>query len=286
MYYQYKNLPEFNRVCVKATRDRAYQLHMDALKNIRPSVDTRAPVIPQTIGRNYKRYENESERNRAITIENRRLLSRMNDIQREEHYPRSGQQRPYTLMGRWQKEQMMRITHENRKLLSAVQERKPTIDRNDWRAHRLDHEYQITKMSEFKRTIPMDEIIRQEALRSATATGHRTEQGSRTGKSSGYSGNKASSSLSRPTQEHSEEPKPISHLESEHEPQPEPESDPHIEPESEPEPAPEQQPAAPEEEPKLEPVAIDTASQDQPNEDAPVLEGDVVKEALLGELDK
>lgn len=70
-------------------------------------------------------------------------------------------------MGQAQKDEMWRITHENRKLLTAVQERKPTLNRNDWLMHRLDHQYQITKMSEFKRTVPMGEIIRQEQVRTS-----------------------------------------------------------------------------------------------------------------------
>jgi hypothetical protein len=133
-------------------------------------VDTTQPVIPQTIGRNYKRYENEQQRNETIIRDNRRLLGKMGDIQRQEHYPRAIPQRPYTLMGQAQKDEMRRITHENRKILTAVQERRPILNRNDWLHHRLDHEYQITKMAEYKTTVPMGEIIRQEGLKSRPST--------------------------------------------------------------------------------------------------------------------
>jgi hypothetical protein len=170
MYRQYKYLPEFNRVCIKASRDRAYQQHMDSLKRMRTCVDTTEPPIPQTVGRNYKRYENESQRNETITRDNRRLLGKMNDIQRQEHYPRAVPQRPYTLMGQAQKDEMWRITHENHKLLTAVQERRPVLNRNDWLHHRLDHQYQITKMSEYKTTVPMGEIIRQETVRTSQSS--------------------------------------------------------------------------------------------------------------------
>jgi hypothetical protein len=167
MYLKYKHLPEFNRICIKASRDRAYQQHMDCLKRMHPCVDTTEPPIPQTVGRNYKRYENEQVRNEVITRDNRRLLGKMNDIQRQEHYPRAVPQRPYTLMGQAQKDEMWRITHENHKLLTAVQERRPILNRNDWLHHKLDHTYQITKMSEYLTTVPMGEIIREEQVRTS-----------------------------------------------------------------------------------------------------------------------
>jgi hypothetical protein len=76
--------------------------------------------------------------------------------------PTKVRQRPFTLLGQAQKDYMTRITYENRKLLNAVQERGPTLNRNDWLKHRLDHEYQLAKMSEYKKTIPMTEILRHE----------------------------------------------------------------------------------------------------------------------------
>jgi hypothetical protein len=165
MYRYYKALPEHNRICVRAARDRAYRAHMDALKRMRTCVNTTQPDIPNTVGRNYKRFENEQQRNVTIVRDNQRLLGKMSGIQRREHYPRVVPERPFTLMGSAQKDEMARITHENHKLLVAVQERRPCLNRNEWLHHRLDHQYQITKMSEYKRTVPMGEIIRQEQRR-------------------------------------------------------------------------------------------------------------------------
>jgi hypothetical protein len=165
MYRYYRTLPEFNRSCIKAARDRAYQQHVSALKDMRPSVDTTRPQCPQVIGRNYKRYVNDQERNELIVRDNKRLLGKMGDIQRQEHYPIAVPKRPFTLLGQAQKDEMARITHENRKMLVALQERRPTLNRNDWMVLRLDHEYQIQKMSEYTRTRPMGDIIRAERAR-------------------------------------------------------------------------------------------------------------------------
>lgn len=165
MYRQYKYLPEVNKPCCRATRSREYQAHIDALHRIKTHkglIDNSHPNTPQTIGRNYKRYEHEQQRNLQIRKDNMRLIGKMDKISREEHYPRAPLQRPYTLQGSRQKEEMVRITRENHKLLNAVQERKPILNRNDWRMHKLDHQYQLHKMSEYKPTVPMSEIIRQE----------------------------------------------------------------------------------------------------------------------------
>lgn len=174
MYRQYKYLPEVNRPCCRATRSREYQAHIDALHRIQThkgAIDTSHPNTPQTIGRNYKRYEHEKQRNLQIRKDNMRLIGKMDKISREEHYPRAPPQRPYTLQGARQKEEMKRITHENHKLLNAVQDRKPILNRNDWLMHRLDHQYQLNKMSEYKQTVPMSEIMRQELRMSQGYTG-------------------------------------------------------------------------------------------------------------------
>ncbi|OHT08173.1 hypothetical protein TRFO_23379 [Tritrichomonas foetus] len=165
MYRQYRYLPEVNRPCCRATRSREYQAHIDALHRIkskRGTLDNSHPNTPQTIGRNYKRYENEKQRNLQIRKDNMRLVGNLDRIAREEHYPRAVPQRPFTLQGKVQKEEMLRITRENHKLLNAVQERRPILNRNDWLMHKIDHSYQVAKNAEYQQTVPMSEIMRRE----------------------------------------------------------------------------------------------------------------------------
>jgi hypothetical protein len=180
---------------VRASRERGYHAHVDALHRIQQSsgvVDTSSPIVPPRIGRNYKRYENETQRNHEIERDNRRLIYKMDKIVREEHYPRAVPQRPFTLQGQTQKDEMWRITHENHKILAAVQERRPILNRNDWLHHELDHAYQVAKNSEYLRTVPMSEIIREQlssrggSSRRSTATASaqgRSENSSRTRRS-------------------------------------------------------------------------------------------------------
>ncbi|EAX87535.1 Splicing factor, putative, partial [Trichomonas vaginalis G3] len=169
----FRALPEVNRICSKAARDRAYEQHLAALRNMKPLVNTRKPQTPQSIGRNCKRYENEKQRCSTVLKDNQRLEGKMHDIQKQEHFPRVLPQRPYTLQGQYQKDEMARIDYENKKLLKAIETRKPTLNRTEWTRHRLDHTYQITKMSEFKKSVPMSDIVREE-YRSSMSRPHTT----------------------------------------------------------------------------------------------------------------
>jgi hypothetical protein len=113
-----------------------------------------------------------ASRNTTITRDNHRLLDKMSEIQRQQHYQRAIPRRPDTLMVQTRKDEMWRITHGTRKLLTAVQERRSVLNYNNWQRPKLDHICQITKMSEYNTTVPMGEIIIRDKL-------VRTSQGSR-----------------------------------------------------------------------------------------------------------
>ena len=66
----------------------------------------------------------------------------------EEDYPSFPSQRPYSLHGKRQKEEVRRITYENRKILRAVQDRQPEFNRNVWLANKIDSfVYNLNKSS-------------------------------------------------------------------------------------------------------------------------------------------
>jgi hypothetical protein len=46
--------------------------------------------------------------------------------------------------------------------MATIQDRRPTLDRENCFSHMLDHEYQATKHSGFRPTVPMTEILRDE----------------------------------------------------------------------------------------------------------------------------
>lgn len=158
----YRAQPEFNRICVKRSRDRAYKKHIEALKRVKPSIDTRQPICPPSVGKNFKRYEIEKQRNVRIRNQNIQLVQRLDRIVREEHYHSQAPQRPFTLQGQFQRLEMQRISKENAKLVLAVQNSRPILNRLEWMAHKVDHEYQHHKNAQYRPTLPMSEIIRME----------------------------------------------------------------------------------------------------------------------------
>lgn len=152
-------MPEANRFCVQAGRDRAYKQHLDALKRTKASVDTSTPDIPKTIGRDLKRFEIEKQKMIQIENENNTLardLQKINDRKTELTDP----QCHFTLHGKVQKEQAYRIELDNKKMVNALHESKPTMSRNDWFYHECDHEYQTTRKSHYKKTVPFCQVLR------------------------------------------------------------------------------------------------------------------------------
>jgi len=158
----YRAQPEVSKICVRAARERAYKQHIHALKRVHHLIDTSHPETPVAMGKNLFKYELDKQRNTEIKRENLRLIKKLDRIYREEHFVSSPPSRPYTLQGINQREEMMRITQDNKKLMKAVQSTKPILNRNDWMQHKIEHEYQHHKMSEFKPTLPISEIVKLE----------------------------------------------------------------------------------------------------------------------------
>ena len=161
MYRYYRYMPEGNRPCCKLDRDRAYKLHLDKLRRTRASLDMSTPDIPPAMGQNRKRYVIQKARMEEIQKDNLALYGNLGKIRdRDPVYKNTGQVM-YTLQGKWQKEQAYKINQENQRVVRAIQERKPTINRYDMFAHQCDHEYQYQRKSLYKPTIPMGQVIQQ-----------------------------------------------------------------------------------------------------------------------------
>ena len=160
MYRAYRYMPEANRTCCKLDRDRAYKQHLDALKRTRASLDMSTPDIPPAMGQNRKRYVIQKARMEEIQKHNFELYGNLGKIQnRSPVYRNSDGQAMYTLQGKWQKEQAAKINNENQRVVRAIQERKPTLNRHDLFAHQCDHEYQYQRKSLYKPTLSMGQVI-------------------------------------------------------------------------------------------------------------------------------
>ena len=157
----YRSEPEVSKICQKAMRERAYKQHLKALKKVHHIIDTSKPIKPRTIGKNFYQYELDNQKNLEISKQNKKLVENLQKIYKKSHFKLPPPQRPYTLQGRIQREEMLKITEDNEKIIKAVQNKKPLLNRNDWLQHEIEHEYQLHKISEFKPKIPISDIIKQ-----------------------------------------------------------------------------------------------------------------------------
>ena len=160
MYRVYKYMPEGNRHCVMLDRKRAYQQHLDALKRTRASLDMSTPEKPAAMGLDMKKHEIERQRALDIQKENYRLLGNIKKIENRKAVYKDHAERGHSLQGQWQKEQVYQINQENMKVVKAIHERKPVLNRNDFLWHECDHEYQYMRKSLYKPTLPMGKVIR------------------------------------------------------------------------------------------------------------------------------
>ena len=158
----YRNIPEFNKTCIRASRERAYQKHMDALKRIQSNIPNHGPIPskPQKSA-NGKRKMKDSQID-APYYESTMMTSRTEGS--------SSHIRPYTLHGKVQKEEVKRIRYENSRILRAVQSTQAEFSRNTWMLQKIDSDYQVAKNSEFLRTVPMNEMIQKELSHSYKPT--------------------------------------------------------------------------------------------------------------------
>lgn len=56
--------------------------------------------------------------------------------------------RPYSLHGKAQKEELMRINVENKKMYNAILYRSSIINRADFKEHEMDHQHQVSRMTQ------------------------------------------------------------------------------------------------------------------------------------------
>lgn len=66
MYRQWRYMPEVNRTCCRASYERGYNAHLDALRRIRGNsgtMDTGHPKTPTSITRRQRQYEGKKQKN-------------------------------------------------------------------------------------------------------------------------------------------------------------------------------------------------------------------------------
>ncbi|OHT06711.1 hypothetical protein TRFO_25172 [Tritrichomonas foetus] len=120
----YRAIPEVNRICAMADRSRRYRLHQEALLKLKAKPGNANPKAKSAL-----------QQTKVV--------------------------RPYSLRGKAQKEEQERITYENKKIMKAICNLDPTINRAEFYEHEIDHKHQVSRMSnvnkcgfEMKENIP------------------------------------------------------------------------------------------------------------------------------------
>lgn len=104
----FRAIPEVSRICSMQERSLKYKQHLDALNRIRAKPSDLGPKpLNRTRARSY------------------------ND----------------TLRGKARREELARINYENQKMKHAIVYRPSSINRADFKAHELDHEYQVQRLT-------------------------------------------------------------------------------------------------------------------------------------------
>lgn len=112
----FRAIPEVSHICSMADRGRQYRLHQEALEKIK--------------GRSKSK----------IAVRSKSSIC--------------GQPlRPYSLKGKVQKEEQMRIEQENLKMKNALLKCNPTINRKELQVLDKDHQHQVKRMAGFRREV-------------------------------------------------------------------------------------------------------------------------------------
>ena len=112
----FRAIPEVSHICAMADRGRQYRLHQEALAKIQ--------------GR-----------------------SKSKNVPRAKSSICGQPLRPYSLKGKAQKEEQMRIDHENQKMKNALLQCNPTLTRKELEVLDRDHRHQVKRMAGFRREV-------------------------------------------------------------------------------------------------------------------------------------
>ena len=143
----FRSIPVQNKIVTQKIQNRDHELHLEHLKNMRPSFNTRISV--KYIGNNKKTIQLKEENLTKIEYENRLLLNKLSNImkspQRETRSPiatiplYTGSR---SLNKDFRKRQLVRITIENQLIFKRLQDKKSGYAVQDLRKHsEVNHQY-------------------------------------------------------------------------------------------------------------------------------------------------
>lgn len=155
MYFGRKAEPKASKVTFERDRSRAYALHRDRLRSVRPSIDNRPPRQFPHMRRNLKKEQQMEERYAKIEHENRVLLSKMGEIMQKNTLDNVSREYRYghSLNRVARKRELQRITQENAQILRRIQGTMPMYNHWQWEKERADQERLVANICEYEPSI-------------------------------------------------------------------------------------------------------------------------------------
>jgi len=133
---------------------RAYcrRLHLKRLKNVKPSIDNKAPKRCPHLRQNLKKKQLMEERFATIERENQLLLEKMSAIMNKNCLDNKNDSLRYAHSmnkGR-RKKDLEKITRENQAILYRIQAREPTYNHMEWKNERERNLRYLQNISEYE----------------------------------------------------------------------------------------------------------------------------------------
>ncbi|CAE8700564.1 unnamed protein product [Polarella glacialis] len=138
-----KAIPFGSKICAKRVQQKMHDQHMERIRTMRPTVDTRPPMVAHLdhVKVNLKKEQMMEDRYSEIDRDNRILLKKMTEIMKQQGStagatPRSNpgtpRQGPISLNRDSRKKELLRITRENQSILKRIQQAQPVYNHVEW----------------------------------------------------------------------------------------------------------------------------------------------------------
>eukprot|EP01062_Namystynia_karyoxenos_P001415 TRINITY_DN1048_c0_g1_i1.p2 TRINITY_DN1048_c0_g1~~TRINITY_DN1048_c0_g1_i1.p2 ORF type:complete len:206 (+),score=76.46 TRINITY_DN1048_c0_g1_i1:87-704(+) len=136
----FREQPQASKVCSKRFQERCYAIHRQKLSTSRSAVDNRTPQMYPHLYQKLKKAQMEEERCSVIERDNRTLVKRMTEIMQRPGIDTHNRVTHCSLNREARRRELLRITQENQKLLSRIQQRQPTYNHLQWEQERERNE--------------------------------------------------------------------------------------------------------------------------------------------------
>lgn len=125
-----------SKACARRVWEREHDAHRERIKKVKPATDMTLPITASMdhIRNNLKKEQLLEGRYMEIDRENRILLRKMSEMMRKPnpYSDQPGDNKPTSLNKDGRKQELLRITRENNRLLKSIQEVQPVYNHKKW----------------------------------------------------------------------------------------------------------------------------------------------------------